>query len=346
MNKEVKRDTGISLRAYQVSDFQQWEDFISGSINGTIFHRQKFLKYHPEGRFTNNSLLFFEAKNNRLLSVFPASIVEHNGQKILKSHPGSSYGGFVFDHKISLRRIYSILETLDQYCFDKNVGAIEFRQAPKIFNFQFCDQLDYALAKNGYVRFYEELATFYDLSEFDNPDNFEDFLIQFPQKTRNEIRKAHTNGIYTEVVTGETDLIKFYEILSQNLMDKHGMKPVHTLEEIKKLIELFPERVFVYGIYKDKKLIGGFLVLQVNAKGWHVFYAPIDYTYQDFRPLNLGVARLIQYAKNSNVAVLNYGVSTPDSGRKVNWGLLRFKENFNGNGILRTYWRKEVSHGG
>ena len=60
------------------------------------------------------------------------------------------------------------------------------------------------------------------------------------------------------------------------------------------------------------------------------------------RPLNLGVARLIKYAISSKAKILNYGVSTPDSGNKVNWGLLRFKENFNGTGVLRTYWRKEI----
>ena len=39
---------------------------------------------------------------------------------------------------------------------------------------------------------------------------------------------------------------------------------------------------------------------------------------------------------------LNYGISTENSGKYINESLLSFKESFNGIGVIRTYWQKEI----
>ena len=38
----------------------KWEEFISTSNNGTIFHLRKFLSYHKERTFDDHSFLFYE----------------------------------------------------------------------------------------------------------------------------------------------------------------------------------------------------------------------------------------------------------------------------------------------
>lgn len=122
----------IRLVKYEPEMEETWDSFIDNSINGTLFHRQRFMSYHAAGKFTDTSLLFYEG--NKLLSVFPAAIImAADGKKVLKSHPGTSYGGFVFDSTLPLEDIFSILESVQEYGKQEQVDRIEFWQVPLLF---------------------------------------------------------------------------------------------------------------------------------------------------------------------------------------------------------------------
>ena len=73
---------------------EEWDDFVEVSDNGTMFNKRSFLSYHDKSKFKDAS--FFARKNGKLFSVFTAAIIERDGKKILASHPGASYGSFVY----------------------------------------------------------------------------------------------------------------------------------------------------------------------------------------------------------------------------------------------------------
>src|SRR4051812_31086914 len=68
-----------------------WDRFVKTSMNGTVFHRQKFLRYHPEGRFDFHHLMFF--RGEKLVAVLPGRLI--NNGKVYDSPAGASYGSFV-----------------------------------------------------------------------------------------------------------------------------------------------------------------------------------------------------------------------------------------------------------
>jgi len=331
----------IRLVKYEPALAERWDSFIDNSINGTLFHRQRFMSYHPVGKFADASLLFYEG--NKLLSVFPAAIIKAaDGKKVLKSHPGTSYGGLVFEQTLPLEDIFSILESLHEYANQEQVNQIEFRQGPKIFNKVLVDQFDFALVHFNYERKEQELATFFPLEQFTFNENFEEFLMQFPQKNRNEIRKGIKEELVFKNLSGNAELANFYEILCKSLEMRFQKKPTHTFEEFETILRLYPEQCFVAGIFKGDILTAGFFIMQLNERGWHIFYAPMNYEYQNLRPLNFGVAQLIHLAMKKGMKVLNYGISTEQGGKHINWPLFKFKENFNGTGVIRTYWVKHL----
>ena len=86
----------IVLKKYYKKNAKQWDDFVKSSSNGTIFHLRQFLTYHINRQFNDNSLLF--KKNDSIIAVFPATKIVENGKNILFSHPGASYGGFVYNN--------------------------------------------------------------------------------------------------------------------------------------------------------------------------------------------------------------------------------------------------------
>ena len=335
----LKVETDIRIEEYTPDQFDVWESFIDESVNGTIFHRQKFIGYHPADRFQDNSLLIYY--KNKLIAVFPACVVGSNGKMVLKSHAGTSYGGPVFKGKQSLRRVFSVMEALNEYAREKGFDQIEMRTPPKIFYKSFFDQLDFTLTGLGYRREAEELVTFYRMADYAHNESIVEFAKSFPTTCRKEIRKS-AEHITAKIVETEEDVNRFHEILSNNLSGKYNKQPTHTLDELKTLLRLFPGEIFILGTYHNDTLVGGYTVITINGKGLHIFYAAMDYDYQIYRPLNLGLAKLIQIGTERNMEVLNYGISTEDGGKYINWGLLRFKEDFGGTGALRTNWIKDL----
>ncbi len=329
MNFEIKK--------YSANDCNIWDEFIGKSINGTIFHEKNFLNYHSEIKFIDNSLLFYEKGN--LKAIFPAALIQKDNLKILKSHPGSSYGGLVIEKNIGLKKSFELVEALIDYSKENNFNQIEFRQAEKIFNIKQCDEIDFALLHNGFLREAEELSTCYDLSNYSGKKS-KDILASFDIKARNKFRQSLKYNLKSRQLNID-EVEKFYYILSTNLT-KHNAKPVHSVEDMKYLLSQYPNRVKIIGVFEGNELIAGYFILNINKMGWHIFYAAIDYNKSDLRPLNFGFVNLVEYVISQGGRYLNYGISTEQGGKFINWNLFEFKEAFNGSSILRTYWIKKI----
>ena len=50
----------ITIKKYSKTNFNDWENFVKKSNNGTIFHLRRFLNYHQERNFEDCSLMFYE----------------------------------------------------------------------------------------------------------------------------------------------------------------------------------------------------------------------------------------------------------------------------------------------
>ncbi|HKC36044.1 MAG TPA: hypothetical protein VKB95_08275, partial [Chitinophagaceae bacterium] len=75
--------SNIEVKEYTEDHHKAWDEFVRNtSRNGGIFQERDFLSYHPDGKFNDASLLFFE--KGTLMAVFPAAIVSENEkQKIV-----------------------------------------------------------------------------------------------------------------------------------------------------------------------------------------------------------------------------------------------------------------------
>ena len=69
----------ITIRKYKESDLKLWDEFVEKSNNGTIFHLRKFLSYHIDRQFVDQSLIF-EKKGN-IIAIFPAAIIENEKKR-------------------------------------------------------------------------------------------------------------------------------------------------------------------------------------------------------------------------------------------------------------------------
>ncbi|HDM75384.1 MAG TPA: GNAT family N-acetyltransferase [Deltaproteobacteria bacterium] len=326
----------IEIVEYNPEMQKLWDDFVWNSRNGTIFHTQRFLAYHPPGRFRDCSLLFH--KKNRIACVLPGALTTKSENLIYRSHPGSSYGGPVLAFDTDLRFVIEALEIFIYYLSQRGFHSIEMRLPPRVYQRYPSGELDFALTYLGFKVVNMELSTAIYLNDKKN------WWKRFRDDTARSIRKAlKTNNL---TVKETDDWAHYWKVLTDVLQERHGVSPTHSLDEILTLRQLFPDRIRLFTGYVNGELAAGIVVFVCNSKALHTFYFAQKYEYQEFRVLNLLIYKIMEWGHDHGFAYLNLGISTEDNGKLINWGLFRFKEGFGGRGVVRRYYTLNLLENG
>ncbi len=313
----------IEIKKFIEEQSDLWEEIVKKANNGTLFHTRKFLSYHPPGRFTDHSLIF--NKNNQPYILFPAAEKEIEGNLFLVSHPGTSYGSFVVPEDISFADSYDIVESLIKYAKAQNFYGIRLTPPPTIYSQRLSNYIDFSLLQHGFRYLKREISSILFLE-----DTVEQNLDKFKSSHKRAVRKAIKEGIEVR----ESDRFdEFYEILKNNLKIRHNVTPTHTLDELLKLKELFPNKINLVGAFLGDKMVAGVVKFCCTKDVVLAFYISHDEKHQETRALNLLFYSIFEWAIKNEFKVFDFGIFTVDE--VPNFGLARFKENFGASGMFR-----------
>ena len=144
------------------------------------------------------------------------------------------------------------------------------------------------------------------------------------------MRKAVKQGV---TIRESEDWSGFYDILKENLNIRHNVQPTHTLDELLKLKDLYPEQIRLFGAYHEDMLVAGVVNFSVNKDVVLAFYISHDEKYQNLRSVNLLFYEIITWCHKNQFRYLDFGIFTVNM--EPNFGLGRFKENFGASGVFR-----------
>ncbi|MDW8467552.1 MAG: GNAT family N-acetyltransferase [Chloroherpetonaceae bacterium] len=326
-----KRAT-VEVRLYEPSLSVLWDDFVWRSNNGTFFHLQRFLSYHPVGRFEFHHLLFYRGRE--LLSVLPAAVME--GGKTLESPIGASYGGFVLP-ALKYPDNEHLVNALLSYAAKQGFKKILLTHAPFIYQKRLIQDMDYALAFKGFdfERHYISHAI-----QLEPTDNFTKY---FSSTVRRYIHQCQRNpDLKIELCEGTAGIDEFYPILLENKA-RHGAKPTHTLDELYRLKHLFPDNIFLFLVRLKGKAIGGSLVFLCNPQVALCFYNMLNYEFSAYHPIHYVMNEVVHWAIRKGCRYVNIGVSQNvqhENQMTPAYSLIEFKEKFAAKGVLRSTFRK------
>lgn len=309
-----------------------WEEFVEDSSNGTIFHTRKFLSYHAPGKFTDNSLMFFDEK--KLISILPAIDIKRDGVRTLWSHMGASYGGFVHAESLSIKHSFDIVQSLIDHSLKEKFERIILTGVPFVYQKRYNQYPDFALVKNGFTYLKREVTSVITLNVTE--DNVMKLI---KPESRTSVRKAEKMGV---VIKKSNDFEEYYDILKSNLAMRHNVQPAHTLEELYRLKELFPQKIQLFGAYLKNKMIAGVINFYCNDKVVLVFYISHNPEYQQYRAVNLLFYTIMKDAVSRGLEFLDFGLFTVNM--DPNWGLGKFKESFGARGILRDSYQLDLKY--
>ncbi|MCX7908676.1 MAG: GNAT family N-acetyltransferase [Ignavibacteria bacterium] len=314
----------IEVVEYEEKYRSLWDEFVEKSNNGTLFHLQSFLEYHPKGKFNFHHLMFFE--NDKLLAVLPGGIVDSN---IYWSPVGASYGSLVTED-IPFEKALLLVDTMMEY-FEKNgFKEIFLIPPPIIYNKVITQHIEYSML---YRHFDFELHY---ISHAIHINFKKDFLSYFDKTARKTIRKILREQKIQ--IRESTDYPTFNEILVKNKA-KHNAKPTHSLDDMLRLSKLVPNKVRLNMVYYEDIPIAGSWLFICNPKVVLCFYNMLLYEYEHLKPVYLIMYETVRWALENGFEWVDIGVSQDTKSSNPMTpalSLINFKERFHSRGILRS----------
>lgn len=314
----------ITVQRYTPADREEWDSFVEGSNNGTMFHLQRFLDYHTEGKWAFHHLMFREA--GKLVGVLPGGVAPDG---VFWSPVGASYGSIV-THDTAFERSLRIVDACLDYLKANGFHHAYLIPPPLIYSLNYEQHIEYAML---YRKADFELHY---ISHAIHLKRGERFVDHFDATARKSIHKILREGTLT--IRESDDYETFHDILVEN-KSRHGVKPTHSLDDLYRLRYLMPDKLRLNMVYQGADAIAGSLLFITNPKVVLCFYNMLRYEYEHLRPIYLIMYETCRWAVEQGFEWVDIGVSQDTLAldpMTPSLNLIAFKERFDARGILRS----------
>jgi hypothetical protein len=300
--------TPISARFFDEALKKDWDKVLEHSENGTLMHSREYLSYHGD-RYHDRSLVLYQGI--KPIAIFPA----HQENDRVYSHMGLGYAGLVFIKNLSFDQKLQVYQTLLVTYHQNQVNELLIKVTPAVYGTPAAEMHVYLLHLSGGIVVKNELSLAIPLP-------YDDRILSKGRKSA--IRQAESNSLsFLET----RDFDRFWEeLLIPNLNNKHGVAPLHTIEEIKLLAIVNPGKIRQFVVTYNGNWVAGATVY-VSPSCAHTQYLATNALGRSLHALDFLIKRLCEETFKEKQS-LDFGHVNEQGGQKINRGLLRWKASF------------------
>lgn len=304
----------------------EWDAFVKDSKNGTFLFLRDYMEYHKD-RFEDHSLMYY--KDGRLLALLPAN---RNGDA-LWSHQGLTYGGFVLGLKAHAAEVGEMFEATLEHLRAAGIKEWYYKQIPTVYHQLPAEDDSYWLWRNG-----AELVCCHLMSATDLNTDY-----NISSRRRTYASKLKREGWKIVSSSESTLLRRFWTVLSENLKERYGAKPVHSFEEIEKLQRLFPENIVCQGIESPEGTLEAGVLMFLSNQVARTQYISASPEGKASKALDCLFIHLLEHYKNAGYHFFDMGTSMDEDSTHLNDGLVAQKEGFGARGIACRIYKLTIS---
>lgn len=294
-----------TVRLYQKTDFDLWNDFVTKAKNATFLFHRNFMEYH-EDRFSDYSLIV--ETENKWVAVLPANKVDNQ----IFSHQGLTYGGLVYDEKMDADKVRLIWETIFDFLRNQKKTNLIYKPILPFYTQSSSDEMVYFLFKNNAKLYRKDLNLAIDFTKKWSISKSKMKHFRRVSDSDLEIRKEQNFELF------------WNSVLIPRLEEKHQTKPIHSLDEIQRLAVLFPQNILQYNVYFEDEITAGITLFHFG-NGVKSQYGATTILGEKMRALDFLFINLIEDFKKT-VAFFDMGTVTESNELGYNLGLLKQKE--------------------
>ncbi len=308
----------FEIKRYTAGHQEEWNAFVAKSKNGTFLFDRRYMDYHSD-RFADSSLMFY--RESKLYAILPANRVGDT----LCSHQGLTYGGLLMDEACTAEGVLHLFMDMNAWLKGEGVNRVVYKPIPYIYATLPAEEDLYALFRSGARLVARGISSTMDFNR----------LLKWRHDRHTALNRSRRNGLMVRQVD---DMSEFWTILTDNLVNRHGVRPVHTLEEMKLLKERFADNITLYeAIGEDGEVLAGMLLYRCG-RVLHSQYLAASPEGKKVGAIEAIIDVVLDVEKAD---YFDFGISTEEDGHVLNEGLISQKEGFGGRGVC--YDRYEYS---
>lgn len=312
----------MDLVPYDPSLKDAWDQLVVEARVGHFQFLRSYMDYHSD-RFQDASFLA------RSKGRWVAAVAGHSvGAELWASHKGLSYGGLVLSPELQTSQVIDFFRQINQELSSRGVRRALWRPIPWIYQREPSEELPYLLFRQGAKLVSRNLSTVIDTRS--HPE--------YQRLRRRKVASAEAAGL---VCRPSEDLDAFWPLVQARLGSKYGLKPVHSLEEIRMLRDRLPEHIRLFGAFSGEQMLSGCIAYL----GQPVFH--LQYLHSSDEGRNLGAPDfLVDWMLRGPAKPfgwLHFGHSCEENGMVLNEPLLFFKEGFGGRPVVLDEWESDPS---
>lgn len=307
----------IRLERYRPGQAEEWNAFVRASKNGTFLLDRGFMDYHAD-RFEDHSLLL-RHEDGTTVALLPAN---QSGAD-LHSHAGLTYGGLVLGDRTGAGLALTMLEAVRRYLQAAGLERLYYRTIPWIYHRHPAEEDRYALFRMDATLIRRDVLSVVPCGE----------RLPYQDRRRRGARKATRLGVQ---VAETQEYGPFWELLAENLLRRHGVRPVHSLEEIILLRNRFPGNIRLFEARVEGQGCAGCVVFDTGRVA-HVQYISANDQGRANHALDALFDHLLARVYPA-VPYFDFGISNEDGGRTLNIGLVEQKEGFGARTVVHDHY--------
>ncbi len=314
----------INITRYEPSYKASWDEIIANADNGHFMLQRDFMDYHAD-RFHDCS--FIVLQDDTIIGAIPGNLHDNKWY----SHQGLSFGGLFLKPKCNrILIVNQIFTELFQCLQNLHVSTVIYKFIPHIYHQRPCDADLYSLSKYKAIKEICEVSSSINLSR----------RTKFSEIRIRGKKKSDKSGV---VYALSNDWAGFWQVLTARLMDKYEKNPVHSLDEIVRLSNSFPNNIFLFTATHDAEGICAGVVVFVTETVAHCQYISANDFGLSVCALDGLFDFLISYFADLGKNYFNFGISTENAGTILNENLIQFKEGFGAQSMVHTTRHYELS---
>ncbi|WP_027003769.1 hypothetical protein [Hugenholtzia roseola] len=352
--------TPYRLEIFTPEKSHYWDSFLEKLPYAHFFFSRTY-QAHQAGRFEEISMMVW--KKNTLVALLPLNLTSENLSekrqekdkvkpivaKTAISYQGLSFAGLLALPTLRYEEMAKIWVLILRFLQAQKIQTLLYHALPDYqnnFENQAVRRIIFALGAK-LVRI--ETSAVLDWTKELRYDS---------QKKRN-LKKAQKNALVIQKIVlasqkppsfEEVEKIRiFWEILHQNLAERHGKEPTHSFTEILGLMQLFPKNMSLFLVEKEKKIVAGVLFFQTRTC-LHAQYIASNSVGRKAFALDFLFDQILQnpllwdIRKGDQVPFFfSFGISQVRPSGKTNLNLLRWKEGFGTKAFLHESYQIDLT---
>jgi len=311
----------ITIRKYENNDKPLWDEFVASAKNATFLFYRDFMEYHND-RFIDYSLLCFNKE--KLVAILPANVVN----EVVYTHNGLSFGGLIVNKNLRLNDVLVIMTKILELLNTQGKLKLIYKKPPNIYQELEGLQMNSILFLLKAKQIRSDAYLVIESSKY-----------KINRNRKRAINKAITTGVKIQGNKFE----EFWErILVPNLNNRFNVKPVHTINEILLLKSVFQKNIYCYTAHVNSEIKAGVVVFEYEDIV-HIQYSSGSDTRNKDGTLDYLFDKIFNKYLDKKYISLG-SCSEGEEIRKINKGLLYWKESFGAVTIPQEFYEIETSN--